>query len=761
MRTQAIEKHIDASPKANDSGLLANLKYDLPAGIAVFLIAIPLSLGIALASGAPLFSGLIAGIISGVIVAPLSGSSLGISGPTAGLAVIVLNAIQQLGFNGFLLALVVAGIIQIIMGLTKAGVIAYYFPSSVINGMLSGMGFIIFLKQIPHAIGYDRDYEGDTSFFQPDNYSSFSELANMLEYSSPTAIMIALISLAILIVWEQPFMKKYRFFQLFQGVLIAIFAGVLINHGLENAYPELALSGSHLVMLPVLQHPSDLLSQLHYPDFSQFGNPAIYMTALTLAVVASLKTLLSVEAVDKMDPYKRVTSTNRELIAQGIGNACSGLLGGLPLAQVIVRSSIGIQSGARTKATGIICGVLLLFAVILIPTLLNKIPLASLASILLVVGYKLTRPKSFKIMYKAGMYHFIPFCVTILGMVFTDLLIGLAIGLTTALFSILLENYKSAFYFNESHIGNKTILRLSEHVSFLNKANIQQTFEQLPDYSEVIIDATRSKYIDYDVFEIIENFKIEAQRKHIKLTIENLRGYGVLEPVENARAPTYDTQKSLTPAKVLSLLKEGNERFVNNLKSNRNLLEQINDTRQGQFPIAIILSCMDSRTSVELIFDQGLGDVFSARVAGNVINDDILGSMEYACKLAGSKLIVVLGHSHCGAIKGACANVELDHLSGLLHKIKPAVDAVRTEESVEISANDDSLVQKVADKNVQLTVEQIKSKSPLLGAMLKSGEIGIVGAMYDIETGKVTFYSEEEYRKCSDSATQYVKSRAA
>jgi carbonic anhydrase len=495
-------------------------------------------------------------------------------------------------------------------------------------------------------------------------------------------------------------------------------------------------------MLPVLKNASDLLSQLHYPDFSQSGNPDVYLTALTLAVVASLKTLLSLEAVDKMDPCKRVTSANRELIVQGIGNACSGLLGGLPMAQVIVRSSINIQSGARTKASGVICGLLLLFAVILIPTLLNKIPLASLASVLLVAGYKLTRPKVFKIMYKAGMYHFIPFCVTILGMVFTNLLIGLTIGLTTALFSILLENYKSAFYVNESHIGNKTILRLSEHVSFLNKANIQQTLEQLPDYSEVIIDATRSKYIDYDVFEIIENFKIEAQRKNIKLTIENLRGYGVLEPVENARAPTYDTQQSLTPAKVLTLLKEGNERFVNNLKSHRNLLEQINDTRQGQFPIAIILSCMDSRTSVELIFDQGLGDVFSARVAGNVINDDILGSMEYPCKLAGSKLIVVLGHSHCGAIIGACVNVELDHLSGLLHKIKPAVDAVHAEELVEITADNDGLVQKVADKNVRLTVEQISSKSPLLDAMVKSGEIDIAGAMYDIETGKVKFFSD-------------------
>ncbi|MDO9424896.1 MAG: bifunctional SulP family inorganic anion transporter/carbonic anhydrase [Methylobacter sp.] len=731
---------MNSDPKMNNGSLFANLRYDLPAGIAVFLIAIPLSLGIALASGAPLFSGLIAGIISGIIVAPLSGSSLGISGPTAGLAIIVWSAIDKLGFNGFLLALVVAGIFQIIMGLSKAGVIAYYFPSSVINGMLSGMGFILFLKQIPHALGYDRDYEGDTSFFQADSYSSFSELANMLEFSSPAAMMIALISLAIVILWEQPFMKKQRFFQLFQGVLIAILVGTLINQGLQNFYPELALGGNHLVMIPVLKNTGDLLGQLHYPDFSQLNNPAVYLTALTLAVVASLKTLLSVEAVDKMDPYKRVTSTNRELIAQGIGNTCSGLIGGLPLAQVIVRSSINIQSGAKTKTSGIIYGLLLLFAVILIPVLINKIPLASLASVLLVVGYKLIRPKAFKIMYKAGMYHFIPFCVTILGMIFTDLLIGLAMGLVAAMFSILLENYKSAFYLNESHIGNKTILRLSEHISFLNKANIQQTLEQLPDYSEVVIDATRSKYIDYDVYEIIENFKIEAQRKHIKLTLENLRGFGVLEPVENARAPTYDTQQALTPAKVLALLKEGNERFVNNLKSNRNLLEQINDTRQGQFPIAIILSCMDSRTSVELIFDQGLGDVFSARVAGNVINDDILGSMEYACKLAGSKLIVVLGHSHCGAVKGACANVELDHLSGLLHKIKPAVDAVHAEESIEISASNDELVQKVADKNVQLTVEQIRSKSPLLDAMLKNGEIDIVGGMYNIETGKVEFY---------------------
>lgn len=720
--------------------LLANLKYDIPAAIAVFFVSIPLCLGIALASGTPLFSGLIAGIISGVVVSPLSNSALGISGPTAGLAVIVLTAIERLGFNGFLLALVLAGGIQVVLGLCRAGVVAYYFPSSVVNGMLSGMGIILVLKQIPHAIGYDRDYEGDSSFFQTDNYSSFSELVNMLPYSSPTAMVISTLSLAILILWEQPFMRRMRFFQLFQGVLVAIVTGVLINQSLVTAYPQWALTGNHLVMLPVLQNAGDLIQELHFPNFALLGNPAVYLTALTLAVVASLKTLLSLEAVDKMDVYKRVTSANRELIVQGIANACSGLLGGLPLAQVIVRSSINIQSGARTKMSGIICGFLMLFAVILIPTLLNEIPLASLASVLIVVGYRLTRPKIFKTMYQAGPYHFIPFCVTILGMVLTDLLVGLAIGLAVALLSILLENYKSAFYFNEAHIGNKTILRLSEHVSFLNKANIQKTFVQLPDYSEVIIDATRSKYIDYDVYEIIENFKVEAQRKHIKLTLENMRGYGVLKPIENARAPSYDTQQALTPAQVLALLKEGNDRFVNNLKSNRNLLEQINDTRQGQFPIAIILSCMDSRTSVELIFDQGLGDVFSARVAGNVVNDDILGSMEYACQVAGSKLIVVLGHSHCGAIKGACAHVKLDHLSGLLDKIQPAVNAVSQKNGCAVTADNDALVQQVADKNVQMAVQQIPAQSPVLAALVASGECAIVGAMYDIETGKVTFY---------------------
>jgi len=518
----------------SDFGVLSNLRHDIPAGVMVFLVAVPLCLGIALASGAPLFSGVIAGIIGGLLVPLVSRSPLGVSGPAAGLAVIVLTAIQELGFEAFLLALVVAGIFQAGMGLGKAGIIGYYFPSAVITGMLSGIGIIIFLKQIPHAVGYDRDYEGDIAFAQADHYTTFSELSHMLGAITPGAVIIAAASLAILILWEQPFMKKQRFFQLVPGSLVAVIAGVLINLALRKFYPSLALGAEHLVSIPVAQSGADLLNQFTFPDFSRISDPQIYLTALTIAVVASLETLLCVEATDKLDPYKRVTPTNRELIAQGLANGASGLIGGLPVTQVIVRSSANIQSGAKTKASAFVHGLLLLTTVMLIPAILNLIPLASLAAILFLVGYKLAKPELFRRMYNAGMYHFIPFMATILGLVFTDLLIGIGIGLVIALFCILLENYKSAFYFHEEHENNKIIIRLSEHVSFLNKANILRTLDRLPDHCEVVIDASDSKYIDYDVYEIIKNFETEAKQKGIRLEIINLKGFGSLEPANKA-----------------------------------------------------------------------------------------------------------------------------------------------------------------------------------------------------------------------------------
>lgn len=713
-----------------------HIKNDLPAGLVVFLVSIPMSLGIALASGAPLFSGLITGVIGGLIVVPLSGSQLAISGAAAGLAVLVFSAIKELTFEGFLLALVITGILQIALGLLRAGVIAHYFPSSVINGMLSGIGMILFLKQIPHALGYDVDYEGDFSFSQADHFSSFSELINAVEFISPTAIGIALISLTVLIIWEQPFIKKLRYTR-YQGVFLTVALGVVSNQCLLDFAPEWALRDGHLVMIPIFENFSSLMAQFHTPNFALFDQPKIYVTAITLALVASLESLMCLEAVDKLDPYRRPSPANRELIAQGLGNISCGFIGGLPLTQVIVRSSINIQSGAKSKTSGALQAILILLAVKFIPEWLNTIPLATLASVLLVVSYKLINPTLFKTMYQSGLYHFIPFCVTILGLVFTDLLTGIIIGLIAASFAILLENYKSTAYFREAVIGNKIIFRLSEHVSFLNKANIKRTLDNVPVYSDVVIDATRSKYIDYDVFEVIKDFEKEAPLKKINLTLENMRGFGVLQPIEKARSQTYDSQQALTPTQVLDILQQGNEHFINNLEANRNLLEQINDTQQGQFPIAIILSCMDSRTSVELIFDMGLGDVFSTRIAGNIVNDDILGSMEYACKIAGSKLIVVLGHTHCGAIKGACADVKLDHLTGLLDKIQPAVTAVTHEGK----HSTEELVQKVAEKNVLLTVEQIRARSMVLEALIQSGDIGIIGGMYDVETGRVEFFN--------------------
>ncbi|WP_239649744.1 SulP family inorganic anion transporter [Methylocucumis oryzae] len=537
------------------------LSYDIPAGFAVFLVSLPLSLGIALASGAYLFSGLIAGIIGGLIVVPLSGSRLAISGATAGLSVIVLTAINKLGFNEFLMAVILAGILQIGLGCLRAGVIAYYFPSAVVNGVLTGMGIILILKQIPHALGYDKDYEGDFAFLQNDDYSSFSELLHMVNFISPGALIIAVLSLTVLLLWERPTIKRSTLFRWLPSPVVATLTGVLLNHLYMIYLPVLALSANHFVTIPETSSIQELIKHLHSPAYQAWQHPGVYTTAVTLALVASLESLLAVEAIDKLDPYRNKTSVNRELLAQGVGNIMSGLLGGLPLTMVVVRSSFNIQAGAKTKLSAFVQGLLLLLTCLLVPHWLNEIPLASLAAILLVVAYRLARPVVFKTMYKAGYYHFVPFCLTIVGLVLTDLLTGIIIGLVIALIAILLENYKAAFYFRELHIGNKIILRLAEHVSFLNKANIQKTLEQLPEKSEVVIDATRAKYIDYDVYEMINEFSNEAKLKNIALTIKNLRGYGSLPPLSNARPPTFDTQQALTPSAVLTILKEGNEHF--------------------------------------------------------------------------------------------------------------------------------------------------------------------------------------------------------
>ena len=503
------------------STYLKSLKNDLPASIIVFLVAVPLCLGIALASGAPLFSGIIAGIVGGIVCGALSGSQLGVSGPAAGLAVIVLTAIQDLGaFETFLLAVVFAGIFQFILGVLKAGIIGYYFPDSVIKGMLAGIGVIIFLKQIPHAFGYDKNYEGSLAFAQNDGHNTFSQFYYMLESITPAALIISSVSLVILILWEQKFMKNIKLFKMVQGPLVVVALGIGLNLFFANT--GMSLAGDQVVSLPVADSVAGFFQLFTFPDFSQWNNPQVYTVAITIAIVASLETLLCLEATDKLDPQKRVSPANKELRAQGIGNLVSGLIGGLPITQVIVRSSTNIQSGGKTKMSAILHGFILLGSAMLIPTVLNLIPLSSLAAILLMVGYKLAKPALFKSMFKTGWTNFIPFVITILAIVFTDLLTGIGIGMAVAIFFVLYENYKKPFFFEQNQglgqSGEFTI-KLAEDVTFLNKANIQRALQIIPDNSKVTIDASKSINIHHDVIEIIEEFQINAVSRNIEVKV--------------------------------------------------------------------------------------------------------------------------------------------------------------------------------------------------------------------------------------------------
>jgi MFS superfamily sulfate permease-like transporter len=512
------------------------IKNDLPAGIVVFLVAVPLCLGIALASGAPLFSGIIAGFVGGILVTLFSGSNLGVSGPAAGLAVIVLNAIESLdNFEVFLSAVVIGGVIQLVGGFLKAGVIGYYFPSSVIKGMLAGIGIIIALKQISIAFGYDADFGGEMVHPQAGGENIFSEFLNTINYVSTGAIIISVLSLFILIFWDQVLSKKGKIFQIIQGPLVVVLLGIVANLIYTNFFPQIALAPIHMVQLPVAGSLSGFAQQFTFPDFSQLLSSQVWILGATIAVVASLETLLCLEATDKLDPYKRISPANQELKAQGIGNIVSGLIGGLPITQVIVRSSTNIQAGGKTKLAAFTHGVLILISVMAFPGLLNLIPLASLAAILIMVGYKLAKPALFKTMYKAGWNQFLPFLITVVGIVFTDLLMGIGIGVTVAIFFLLKKNYhvSHAVYQEQTPDGKKVYrLVMAEDVSFLNKGNIMSTLSKIPDGSKVEIDSTKSVFIDDDVKELFENFKDTAIRQNIELTI--------LDGPRKLEAPKYE-----------------------------------------------------------------------------------------------------------------------------------------------------------------------------------------------------------------------------
>lgn len=505
--------------------MFKELKNDLPASIVVFFVAVPLCLGIALASGAPLFAGIIAGIVGGIVVAIASGSSLGVSGPAAGLAVIVLTSITTLGsWPAFLLAVVLAGVIQLIMGFAKAGFIAYFFPSSVIKGMLTGIGLLIILKQIPHALGYDKDAEGDLSYFQTDGGTTLSSLTKAFDVLTTGAILIAVLSITILILWDKVLTKKHKLFQLIQGPIVVVILGIVMNYLFQSGILHFSLAADQVVRLPVAHSLTAFFGQFTFPDFSAITNAEVWKIAVVLAIVASLETLLSIEATDKLDPFKRITPTNRELKAQGLGNIVSGLIGGLPITQVIVRSSANISFGGKTKMSAILHGVFLLISAITIAGLLNMIPLASLAAILLMVGYKLAQPALFKQMYKLGWEQFVPFVATVIGILATDLLKGITIGILFGIFYTLRHSYRNSHHMKDvvtTEEGHEVHhIELAQEVSFFNKASVMQALEAIPVNSKVIIDCSKSKSIAHDVIELIKDYESNAKTKNI--TVEKI-----------------------------------------------------------------------------------------------------------------------------------------------------------------------------------------------------------------------------------------------
>ena len=731
-----------------------SLGKDLAAGLVVFLVALPLCLGIALASGAPMLAGLVSGVVGGLLVSWLSGSHTSVSGPAAGMVAVVLAQVAALGsYEAFLVAVILAGAIQILLGALRAGFIAAFFPSNVIKGLLAAIGVILILKQIPHVVGHDADPEGNMRFLQADGRNTFSELFSSLLNLEPGATVVGLVSLAILLAWDRSRFKN----SLIPAPLVVVLLGVAVNLGLKSAGSAWSIDASHLVQLPTVASLGEFFQALPSPDLKAFGNPAIIMAAVTIAAVASLETLLNLEAVDKLDPRKRVSPPNRELMAQGAGNMVSGLLGGLPITSVIVRSSVNINAGAATRLSAFFHGALLCLLVLFAPMWLNKIPLASLAAVLLFTGLKLASPALFRQMWSEGRTQFVPFIVTTVAIVFTDLLTGVLIGLATSLAFILHSNYRRPLLrFMERHVSGDVLrIEFANQVSFLNRAVLEQALDSVPVNGHVVLDARNTDYIDPDILDLIEDFRKQtALARNLKVSLMGFKDRYVMEDeIQYVDVTTREVQAQLTPERVLQFLKEGNERFVTGRRLTRDLARQVDATAAAQYPMAVVLSCIDSRSPVELIFDMGVGDAFVIRIAGNVAKEKVLGSMEFACAVAGARLVLVMGHTSCGAVKAAVELFETgtsaskatgcEHLDSLVNEIqksilpgtKPHGDWV-TKETKLIYVDD------VAKRNVATTIGYIRSASRTLRELEAAGKIAIVGSMYDIKTGKVTYLEE-------------------
>ena len=724
---------------------------DAIAGVVVFLVALPLCLGVAIASGADPMAGLIAGIIGGIVVGLISQSATSVSGPAAGLTAVVLAQIASLGsFENFLAALVVAGLIQIALGWLQAGSIAAFFPSPVIKGLMAAIGVILILKQIPHLVGHDSDPEGDFAFFQIDKSTTLGALWDLVDDFDVGAALIGLTSLLLLIRWEQ---IRWLRESPIPAVLVVVVCGVGLGQVFETAGHVWDIPTKHYVQIPVAESLGGFLKFLRTPNWSALGVGKIYLAGVTLAFVSSLETLLNLKAVDKLDPEQRTSPRNRELIAQGVGNILAGCLGGIPVTSVVVRGSVNIDAGAKTKFSAIFHGVLLLVCTLAVPQVLNLIPLSCLAAILVVTGFKLANPAEIRRMWNAGRSQFIPFAVTVTAIVFTDLLIGIVVGLFVSMSFVLASNLQRPLRrVVEKHVGGDVLrIELANQVSFLSRAILEKTLKEVPRGGHVLLDARQTDYIDPDILALFDDFQRKGALAHgVSLSMLGFdRRFQVADQIQYVDFSNHDLQRRITPSQVLQILKEGNERFRTGQLLTRSLSRLLNSTSAGQFPVAAVLSCIDSRSPAEIIFDLGLGDIFSVRIAGNVSSNKVLGSLEYAVSVAGAKLILVLGHTNCGAIRESLAPNEsvpqqvsrCEHLHFIAQEIQEATPA-QLKQQIQSSSDErrQTLLDEAAGRNVQYTRENILLQSRTIRELAAAGTIQVVGALYNIRSGQIEFF---------------------
>lgn len=735
----------------------ATFTRDLNAGIVLFFVALPLCLGIALASNAPLLSGILSGIVGGIVVGLISRSHTSVSGPAAGLAAIVASQLAALdSFPAFLFAVVLAGILQIVLGITRVGFIAEFFPTSVIKGLLAAIGLLLILKQIPHLLGHDADPQGDMAFQQPDQANTFTELSKMLGHVHLGATIIGLVSIGLLVGWSKFKMLKSS---TIPAPLAVVLLGVLLGWifrrlgGIWNVEP------TNFVQVPVAKGVEGLMGFLQFPDFSQWTNPAVYVAGITIAIVASLETLLNLEAIDKIDPKQRTSPPNRELISQGIGNMAVGLIGGIPITSVIIRSSVNINAGGQTKLATIWHGLFLFVCVAFFPLWLNRIPLSCLAAILFVTGIKLASPQLVKQMWSQGRYQFMPFALTVIAIVFTDLLIGISIGLVLSLGFVLNSNLRRPIRrILEKHVGGDVLrIELANQVSFFNRAALNRVLDEIPNGGHVLIDARNSDYIDPDLLDLIRDFQNQrGPVRNVQVSLMGFKSKYLLEDrIQFVDYSTRELQSQLSPQQVLQILQDGHARFRSGQRLTRNLGRQVRNTASSQHPLAVVLSCIDSRAPTEIIFDLGLGDILSIRIAGNITSRKVLGSMEYACVVAGAKLIVVMGHTRCGAIGSAidlfCQDQTANqsrgstHLDSIVEVIKASIDPTTCGRFKDLNPDEkEEFKNTTARRNVSRVTETILSESPTLNNMHQKGEIAIIGAVYDVTNGNIDFLQHED-----------------